>query len=120
MGILSKLWPLLTKALLTLPEAKGAIDAQTRDTLAKLGALIGKEVPTAAATGFGSAPGIGGKTAQIEQYELQQQQHLLEMMKKENEFLRIERNKDKRDLEILRRQVEMADVKQEIIFKAMI
>ncbi len=42
------------------------------------------------------------------------------MMKKENEFLRIERNKDKRDLEILRRQVEMADVKQEIIFKAMI
>jgi hypothetical protein len=42
------------------------------------------------------------------------------MMKKENEFLRIERNKDKRDLEILRRKVEMADVKQEIIFKAMI
>ena len=44
----------------------------------------------------------------------------MEMMKKENDFLRIDRNKDKRDFEIVKRQLEMASVKQEIIFKAML
>lgn len=42
------------------------------------------------------------------------------MMKKENDFLRIDRNKDKRDFEIVKRQLEMASVKQQIIFKAML
>jgi hypothetical protein len=42
------------------------------------------------------------------------------MMRKENEFLRAERSKERRDADILRRQLEMAHVKQEVLLRQML
>jgi len=39
------------------------------------------------------------------------------MMRKENEFLRAERSKERRDADILRRQLEVAHVKQEVVLR---
>jgi hypothetical protein len=110
MSILARLWPLLTKAIQTFSESKTIVESSTKDTLLKLGQILGKDTSQLSnGNGFGTAP--GGLRTSAEAYELQQQQNLIEMMMKEAEYLRSERAKDKRDIETLRRQLNVSHVR---------
>ena len=76
--------------------SRAELDTQQREALGRLSSMVGKEVPAYE----------GGRA--------------VEMMRKENEFLRAERGKERRDAEILRRQLEVAHVKQEMVFRQML
>lgn len=42
------------------------------------------------------------------------------MLRKENEFVRVEGQKSRKDLELQRRQIEVANIKHEMIFRELV
>ena len=105
-SVVTKLWPLLMK---TCQDNILSVDAQSREVLVKLGQILNKDVSQL------TNPNI----QRIEQYEAQQQQNVLEMLKKETEFLRTEIAKERRESEIVRKRLEMSNMKCDLIFQEM-